>query len=298
MPDAPAPGLFRIVQLEVAGELDLHDGRWTVRGHANRPRAVVVVETTPRPRRRFRRDRRSPEEPAPLPAAIVTVVDADPLEAARPERWLQHADGEAALTEAVSVVRRLLHLSAVAAGDPDPRPLRLRDLSRAVLAYGTGAEGAYGRWTAGRRLKVPADEHDRVRRSGRGVGSDERLADLLSGRDAVLASEVVALRARQDLAAGRTREAALGLRMALEAGIAELEPWRDAPQLDAALDALRAERPRVADAAAAAVRGGLDDTQVQAVREVLHALSVALARRAGGRRVGERAVWPRPGSAG
>jgi hypothetical protein len=295
VPDAPAPGLFRIVQLEVAGELDLNDGRWTVRGHANRPRAVVVLETTPRPRRRLRRDRRAPEEPAPVPATVVTVVDADPLDTDRPERWLAHADGEAALSEALSVVRRLLHLGAAAASDPDPRPVRMRDLTRAVLAYGTGTEGAYGRWTAARRLRVPADEPERVRRSGRGVGSDERLADLLSGRDAVLAAEVVALRARQDLAAGRTREAARGLRMGLEAGI---EPWRDAPQLDAALDALRAERPRVADAAAAAVRGGLDDTQVQAVREVLHALSVALARRAGGRRVGERPVWPRPGTAG
>lgn len=295
MPDAPAPELFRIVQLEVAGEIDLNDGRWTVRGHANRPRAVVVVEATVRPRRRLRRERRSADAPAPMPATLITVVDADPLQGDRPERWLAHADGEAALSEALSVVRRLLHLSAAAAADPDPRPVRLRDLSKATLAYGTGTEGAYGRWTEARRLKVPADEPDRVRRSGRGVGSDERLADLLSGRDAVLAAEVVALRARQDLVAGRTREAALGLRMALEAGIAELEPWRDAPLLDAALDALRAERPRVADAAAAAVRGGLDDGQVQAVREVLHALSVALARRAGGRRVGERPAWPPPG---
>jgi hypothetical protein len=286
--DARDAALFRIVQVEVAGELDVGDGRWTVRGHANRPRAVVVVESTQRPRRRLRRDRRSPEDPAPLPATLVTVVDAERLDPGDPDRWLKDADGEAALADAVDVLRRLLHLSAAAASDPDPRPLRARDLSRASLAYGTGPEGAEGRWTAARRLPVPADEPTRVRRSGRGVGADERLAELLSGRDAVLAAEVVSLRARQDLAAGRTREAALGLRMALEVGIAELEPWRDAPHLDAALEGLRDARPRVADAAAAAVRGGLDDAQLASVREVLHALGVALARRAGGRRVGER----------
>lgn len=284
---------FRIVQVEVPGDLDLSDGRWTVRGHANRPRAVVVVERTERPRRRFRARRGGAEDAGLQSATKVTVVDADPLEARDAERWLARADGEAALTEALEIVRQLLHLAAVAAADPEPRPLRARDLGRAVLAYGTGPEGAYGRWTSSKPVRVPADEPDRVRRSARGTGSDERLAELLSGRDAVLAAEVVTLRARQDLAAGRVREAALGLRMALEAAIAELEPWRAAPQLDEAIAELRDARPRVADAAAAAVRGGLDDAQDATVRTVLRLVSVALARRAGGRRVGER-IAPGP----
>jgi hypothetical protein len=176
----------------------------------------------------------------------------------------------------------------VAAADPDARTLRVRDLTRATVAYGTGAEGAYGRWTSSRPVKVPADEPTKTRKAVRGSTSDERLAELLSGRDAVLAAEVVALRARQDLAAGRVREAALGLRMALEAAIAELEPWRGAPQLDEAIAELRAARPQVADAAAAAVRGGLDDEQDAAVRAVLRTVAVALARRSGGRRIGER----------
>jgi hypothetical protein len=285
--------LFRIVQVEVPGDLDLSDGRWTVRGHANRPRAVVVVESTERPRRRFRRRRGEAEDGGIQAATRVTVVDADPLEARDAERWLARADGEAALGEALEIVGRLLHLAAVAASDPVPRPLRARDLSRATLAYGTGPEGAYGRWTSGKPVRVPADEPGRRRGGARGTGADERLAELLSGRDAVLAAEVVALRARQDLAAGRVREAALGLRMALEAAIAELEPWRAAPQLDEAIAELRDARPRVADAAAAAVRGGLDDEQDASVRVVLRLVSVALARRAGGRRVGER-VAPDP----
>ncbi|MEV4422956.1 hypothetical protein AB0L40_23695 [Patulibacter sp. NPDC049589] len=293
MPEAGDAALFRIVQVEIPGELDLGDGRWTVRGHANRPRAVVIVEVTERPRRRFRRRRGEPDEHVAQASTVLTVVDADPLEARDVERWLARADGEAALVEALEVLRRLLHLAAVAAADPDPRPVRARDLSKATIGYGTGPEGAYGRWTSARRIPIPADEPDRARRSSRGSGSEERLAELLSGRDAVLAAEVLTLQARRDLAAGRVREAALGLRMALEAAIAELEPWRAAPQLDEAIAGLRDARPRVAEAAAAAVRGGLDDEQDAAVREVLRAVSMALARRAGGRRVGER-VLPGP----
>lgn len=293
MPDAGDEALFRIVQVEVAGGIDLGDGRWTVRGHANRPRAVVVVETTERPRRRFRRRRGEPDEETPIQATVLTVVDADPLEARDVDRWLQRADGEAAVAEALEVLRRLLHLAAIATADPEPRPLRVRDLSRASIAYGTGPEGAYGRWTSARRVTVPADEPAKLRRSSGDSGSDERLAELLSGRDAVLAAEVLALNARRDLVAGRIREAALGLRMALEAAIAELEPWRAAPNLDAAIEQLRDARPGVADAASAAVRGGLDELQEATVRRVLQAVAVALARRSGGRRVGERAV---PGS--
>lgn len=286
---APADGeLFRIVRLEVPGELEVGDGRWTVRGHANRPRAVVVVETTERPRRRFLRRRSEDEDGGPPVATTrVTVVDADPLEARDRDRWLARADGEAVVEEALVLLRRLLHLAAIAASDPEARTVRLRDLSSATVAYGTGPEGAYGRWTAGRRVPVPAEEPSRVRRSGRSSGSEERLAELLGGRDAVLAAEVLTLRARQDLLDGRVREAALGLRMALEAAIAELEPWREAPQLDEAIASLRAARPQVADAAAAAVRGGLDDEQDAAVRAILRSVSLALARRAGGRRVGE-----------
>ena len=53
----------------------------------------------------------------------------------------------------------------------------------------------------------------------------ERLAAILGGRDVALACEELALRARLDADAGRWREAAFQLRVALEAAIAELGPW-------------------------------------------------------------------------
>lgn len=282
--------LFRIVQLEVAGEIDLPPGRWTVRGHANRPRAVVVVDATERPPRRFRRKRRKIADAGAVPVSRVTVVDADPLETADPEGWLAAQDADAAVDEGLAVVAQLARAAAVAAGEARPRPLRHRDLTRALLAYGTGYEGSEGSWTAHRTVPVAADRPQRVRRSGRGLGHEERLADLLAGRDPVLAAEPLALRVRDDLDAGHLREAALQLRIAVEVAIAELEPWRAAPQVDGALSALRDARGAVAETATAAVRGGLTDAQVETVHGVTDTLEQALLRRARGRRVGERAA--------
>jgi hypothetical protein len=280
--------LFRIVQVEVAGEVDLPPGRWTVRGHANRPRAVVVVDATERPPRRFRRKRRKIADATSVPVSRVTVVDADPLETADPERWLAEHDAEAAVEEALAVIGRLAQLGAIAGAEVRPRPLRWNDLTRALLAYGNGYEGADGSWSSHRLVAVPADEPHRVRRSGRGLGNEERLADLLSGRDPVLAAERLSLRVQHDLEAEHYREAALQLRIAVEAAIAELEPWREAPDVDAALTQLRGARGAVAETATAAVRGGLTDDQVETIRAIAETLRTALIRRARGRRVGER----------
>ena len=55
-----------------------------------------------------------------VPVARLTVVDADPLDAEDPERWLASADGAAELDAALGTLRRLLHLHRVAAAEPDP----------------------------------------------------------------------------------------------------------------------------------------------------------------------------------
>ncbi|MBF6621381.1 MAG: hypothetical protein ITG02_14275 [Patulibacter sp.] len=288
MESRTAVPLFRIVQVEIAGEIDLPSGRWTVRGHANRPRAVVVVEATERPPRRFRRKRRKLAAATAVPAARVTVVDADPIVTDDPDRWLAEHDADEAVDQALATIDRLSHVNAIAADEPRPRPVRWRDLTRALLAYGTGYEGADGSWSTHRAVSVAADQPRRVRRSGRGLGNEERLADLLSGRDPVLAAEPLSLRVQHDLEAEHFREAALQLRIAVEVAIAELEPWRDALHVDSALDELRGARGAVAETATAAVRGGLSDEQVETVRAVATTLQNALLRRSRGRRIGER----------
>ena len=76
---------------------------------------------------------------------------------------------------------------------------------------------------------------------------------------------------RLDVDAGRWREAALGLRVALEAALAELEPWREAAGLAGRLAELREHDGEVGAVADAALQGGLDDAQIALVGAVLGA---------------------------
>ncbi|MGE4427204.1 MAG: hypothetical protein AB7G37_12195 [Solirubrobacteraceae bacterium] len=286
---ATAGQLFRVVQVEAAGTVALEDGRWMTRGHANRPEAVVLIESTERPRRRFLRPRRvDPTAGTPVTATRISVIDADPLDVPDPARWLDQVAPAAALREALATIRRLVDLHAAAAEDPFPRPFLPEDLIRAAVGFGTGEAVSSGRWAAERPITVPAERPVAVRRSGQAMGPDERLADLLAGRDAVLAAERLWLRARADLHIGHEREAALQLRVALEAAIAELEPWRAAPGIDTALDELRGTRRDVAEVAGAAARGGLDPDQVAYVEQTVARLGRALAARTRGRHAGDR----------
>ena len=87
----------------------------------------------------------------------------------------------------------------------------------------------------------------------------ERLAAILGGRDVALACEELTLRARLDADAGRWREAAFQLRVALEATIAELGPWSGQGDIAERIAELTELREAVGGAANAALEGGLDD---------------------------------------
>ncbi len=104
----------------------------------------------------------------------------------------------------------------------------------------------------------------------------ERLAAILGGRDVALACEELALRARLDFDAGRTREAALQLRIAVECALAELAPWGDHERLRLRLEELKEERISVAIAANSALVGGLDEETAEEVARLLLLLEAAL----------------------
>ena len=125
-----------------------------------------------------------------------------------------------------------------------------------------------------RRSQLP---HPPERRS-RALVPQQRLAALLSGRDVALACEELALRARGDLGAGRQREAAMQLHLALEAAVAELESWRS--DMGERIDELASLRDGVAGAANAAIQGGLEPGQVSVVSSALERLEAALRARA------------------
>jgi hypothetical protein len=175
------------------------------------------------------------------------------------------------------VLTRAVAARRVAAADPflpDPDPDRA--LATRV-GYGDGDAVAHGDWEVARELE--AARRGRVRRA---LDPQERVAALLSGRDAALAAEELTLRARADLDRGRGREAALQLDVALRAALAELEGWRehrDMPDRLAELDGLS---PVVAAAASAALQGGLSDEDAEAVATALARLEAALRARTAG----------------
>ena len=79
-----------------------------------------------------------------------------------------------------------------------------------------------------------------------------------------------------------SREAALGLRIAFEAALAELEPWRETAGLAPRLEELRSRQAEVDAAAQAALQGGLDDTQIEAITSASGRLEAALRARVAG----------------
>jgi hypothetical protein len=248
-----------------------------VRGHAAELEHVLVIATLGAPERRWLRGRRpkaASPAPAPVTTSRVTLVTAKPLDDEdAAARWLRAA-GEAEADAAVAVLNRVLHLHRAATADPHVREVRREQAVVARVGYGDGEQVADGRWR--RAIELPAG---RPPRRTAALRPGERLAALLGGRDAALACEELALRARQDVDAGRRREAALQLDVALTAALAELEPWAPRADLAARLTELRELQIPVRAAAQAALEGGVDDAADAAVRHALDRLEAALRAR-------------------
>jgi hypothetical protein len=278
-----AARIFRFVQLEVPWPLGPEDGRYVVRRHAGEePDHVLVLATlgaAERRRRSGRKDRSAAPEPEPTAVATgrATIIAAEPLET--PEaaaQWLKGADREAEVNDALVVLNRALHAYRVSVADPHAREVARDDALVIRVGFGAGEQVAEGRWTEAVELG-----YDRKRREKRtaALRPQERVAALLSGRDAALACELLVLRARADLDAGRQREAALQLRSALDALLAELPAWSDRGDLGARLDELTGERDTVKATAAAALERGLDPEEAADVERILKRAEAALRAR-------------------
>ena len=280
---------FRFVQLEYPWALGPEPGRYSIREHLGEgPRHIVVLRTLGAPKRqalrRSRRARAAPPGPSPEPVTTsrATLVDTAALGDRRSaERWLQAVDPDELAADAVARLNRVLHAHRIAIADPYAREVARGQALVVRIGFGSGEHVADGRWDQAREL--PREPTTARRPATAALRPQERLAALLAGRDVMLACEDLVLRTRADIDAGRVREAALGLRATLEAALAELEPWREQSGLAQRLDELRSREEEVADAARAALLGGLEERQIDAVGSVLGRLEAALrARTAGG----------------
>jgi hypothetical protein len=189
--------------------------------------------------------------------------------------WLRAA-GETELAEGVAVLNRALHAYRIATADPRARGIRRHDALVARLGYGAGEQVADGQWTDARELIDPGPR----RRRSRVPAAQARLAALLTGRQVAPACEELALRARLDLDEGRDREAALQVRIALDAALAELPADPAGPVLEERLDELRTLHDGVVSAAERALDGPSPPADRDALAFALARLEAVLRARA------------------
>jgi hypothetical protein len=190
-----------------------------------------------------------------VPVTRLTVIRPGPFDSdAAAQAWLSEvADStercDELVSDALGIVNRALHAHRLATQDPHGGGVSPDAALARRIGYGTGDELADGRWSEA--IDVPAAPGRRGRAEA--LRPQERLAAELGGREAADACETLLLRARADLDAGRTREAALQLRVGLEALLAEVRPAGALPDASGAARTLAAEQAATQEADLAAL---------------------------------------------
>jgi hypothetical protein len=252
---------------------------------------VLVVQTLgapPPPARRRRRARQSDPGAAvaPLPLARATAIRAfapfEDEEAAA--LWLDQATeaadtADVLVADALALLNRALHVHAVAGADPHAQTLTAERAVAVRIGYGSGEQTAAGDFAAAREVDVWASGASRSQRRQEDLRPQERVAAVLGGKERIDVCETLLLRARADLDAGREREAALQLRVGLEALLVELHGGPVDPGHAEDMGALNERRHEAGDAANAALGGELTAAQHHSVRELLEICERVLRRR-------------------
>jgi hypothetical protein len=246
---------------------------------------VVQTLGAPRPPRRRRRAREAdPSTPSELPLTRVTAIRADPLGSdADASAWLEALAADTdALAEAAEDGTRLLNLALAAqraaSGDPYVHERSIDGAVAIRVGYGSGEQVAEGEWMAARELEPGAPGGRRARRNN-DLRPQEHIAAMLGGREQLDACETMLARARLDADSGRYREAALQLRVGVEALLIELRGAIEDPGHDEDMALLSEHRGEIGNAANAALRGELDESTEQSVRDLLAVAERVLRRR-------------------
>ncbi len=287
---------FLFTQFEFPWELGPQDGRYLMRaGPDADPERVIVLGTHGARKRPPTRgqlwsaatrsgSRKRPVEPEPAPEPVATaratIVDPVSVSAERQAKaWLSELDGEREIGSALAALNRVLHFHRIAAADPHVREVVAEQALVIRAGWGEGEQVADGLWT--HAVELPWRGPGGVRRKRIGdraaaLRPQERLAVLLGGRGAALLCEDLALRARADLDRGRTAHAAVELRGAYAAALAEL-PGEGREDLAIRIAELHKLRDRVEAQARAAL--ALQELDEGVVRHALGRLEAALRAR-------------------
>ena len=271
--------------------MPLADGRYLARaGGPEGEESVLVLQTVGAPpaSRRKRRPRRveADDEPAALTLTRATAIRAfvplaDDAEAAR---WLDEACEaedtiEVLVDEGLALLNRALHAQAVAAAAPRANSeLSAEAAERILIGYGSGEEVAASRFRDARAVDV-GGRASRRRQREEELRPQERVAALLGGREQLDTCETLLLRARADLDAGRDREAALQLRIGLEALLVELKGALADPGHEEDMGLLNERKSEAGEAANTALCGDLNEEQRRQVEELLKVSERVLRRR-------------------
>jgi hypothetical protein len=282
---------FGFAQFDFAGTLPLADGRYLARRDDGEGDAVLVLQTLAAParpsrRRRKPRDAEAASTPPEVPVARATAIRAfEPFDGAEEAAaWLSGATAaeeaiDAVVATGIALLNDALHAQAVAVADPHPLALSAERAVAVRLGYGSGEQTAEGTYTEAREVDARAPVGSLRRRRQEEVRPQERIAALLRGRERTDACETLLLRARADLDASRRREAALQLRVGIEALLAELPDALEDEGHVRDVASLEERRPAVEAAAEWALHGDLPPEAEASVREALELAERILRRR-------------------
>lgn len=213
-----------------------------------------------------------------VPLTTATVIRPEPLgDTVEAERWLTELRGDdaaarAELDQALRLINRAVHAHRAAVLDPNMADVAAEHALVVRIGFGSGDDLADGRFD--QAFEVPRLAR---RRLGEALRPQERVAAVLAGGETVPACELLILRARADLDAGRGREAALGLGPAVEALLADRGEF-GAPGQDADLEAIAERRISVDACAAEALRGEPAEARLTELAQAL-ALAERVLRR-------------------
>ncbi|HEY2480334.1 MAG TPA: hypothetical protein VGI17_16595 [Solirubrobacterales bacterium] len=271
--------------------MPLADGRYLARREADGGESVLVLQTLAAPPRPSRRRRRPREAEAAAPPPEVPLARATAIRAFEPfagsaeaAEWLAASTASDEALDAVvetgaALLNDALHARAVAAADPYAASLTPERAVAVRIGYGSGEETAAGTYSEAREVDVRATGASPRQRRQEDLRPQERVAAVLRGRDKIDACETLLLRARADLDASRRREAALQLRIGIDALLAELPEALDDPDHRRDIETLEERRPAIDAAAERALRTDLDSESETAVRDALEQAERILRRR-------------------